>query len=491
MSQVLLTHSYCTDLDPKQKQLQQPYPPLGTLYAASFLRSKGFDVSFYDTMLEHTLSEFESMLINHKPKYLVIYDDGFNYLTKMCLSNMRQIAFDIIKTGKKHDCIVIVSGSDATDNIKEFLNTGADFIITGEAEITLLELLNEIENGSNNFTSVNGLAYKENNSIIKTARRELLKDLDALPMPAFDLVDIEKYKKTWLKSSGYFSLNLVTTRGCPFKCNWCAKPIYGNRYNSHSPEYVTEMIKFLKNNFNVDHIWFCDDIFGLKPGWVKRFSELIENEKLKIKYKIQSRADMLLDEDLVIGLSSSGCETVWIGAESGSQKILDKMEKGIKIEQIYKATALLKKHRIKPSFFLQFGYPGETIDDIKLTMKMINELLPEDIGISVSYPLPGTKFYEEVKNNLNGKTNWKDSDDIDTFFRSDSERKFYRSLHKYIHKNYRMHQSIAQLKKIMRNPIDKNFSDYKKAASFLYYVPASFIRGKKLRSLYKNISIKL
>src|SRR5258706_15886120 len=166
-----------------------------------------------------------------------------------------------------------------------------------------------------------GLAYKQIDAVIKTIRRNVLKELDNLPFPAWDFVDIDAYRKIWLKHKGYFSLNMSTTRGCPFKCNWCAKPIYGNRYNSRSPENVVQEIKLLKEWFQIDHLWFCDDIFGLKPGWVEEFARLMQKEQLKIMFKIQSRADLLVEEELVKALAKSGCEIAWIGAESGSQRI--------------------------------------------------------------------------------------------------------------------------------------------------------------------------
>ena len=190
---------------------------------------------------------------------------------------------------------------------------------------------------------------------------------------------------------------MSTTRGCPFKCNWCAKPIYGNRYNSRSVKHVIAELKYLNQIFDFDHIWFCDDIFGLKPGWVEEFAKAVANEKLTFKFKIQTRVDLLLEENTIELLAAAGCETAWVGAESGSQKILDAMDKGTQVSQIYEATRLLKKHGIKPAFFLQFGYPGETMQDIQLTIQMLNDLLPDDIGISVSYPLPVTKFFEQVK----------------------------------------------------------------------------------------------
>src|SRR5476651_892769 len=428
MNKILFSHSYFLRFDPKQWEQGQPYAPLGTLYAAALMRKNGYEVSLFDTMFSSTAKEVEPVLWEQQPDLFVVYDDGFNYLTKVCLTNMREAAFEMFKLAKAKGCKVIVSSSDSTDRYEDYLREGADFVLLGEAETTLLELANALKQGAHNYDDIAGLAFVENGAIKRTSARAVLKDLDQLPLPAWDLVDIEPYRKAWLKSKGYFSMNMGTTRGCPFKCNWCAKPIYGSRYNSRSPENVIEELKYLKQNYQVDHIWFCDDIFGLKPGWVHEFARLIKQENLNFKYKIQSRADLLLQDDQIRALAASGCDNVWIGAESGSQKILDAMDKGTTIEQIHTATDLLKRHHIKPSFFIQFGYLGETKQDIELTIKMIGDLLPYEIGISVSYPLPGTAFYQKVKAELQKKTNWTDSDEMALMYKNTYPPAFYKQL---------------------------------------------------------------
>ena len=483
MKNILFTHSYFLRFDPKQWQLGQPYPPLGTIYAAAFMRQNNYTVSLFDTMFVSDSQEVKASLIKNKPAYFVVYDDGFNYLTKMCLTNMREAAFDMCKIAKANGCTVVVSSSDSTDRYAEYLAEGADFVIIGEAEHTLLELTTHIEEGLSNFDAISGLAYIKDGAITKTPGRPVLKDLDSLPLPAWDLIDVDVYRQTWLKHAGYFSLNMSTTRGCPFKCNWCAKPIYGNRYNSRSPENVVAEIKLLKERYQMDHIWFCDDIFGLKPGWVKEFAKLLYIENIKIRFKIQSRADLLADEETVKALALAGCENVWIGAESGSQQILDAMDKGITIAQIGEATLLMKENGIKPSFFIQFGYPGELKEDIKLTIDMINELLPFEIGISVSYPLPGTVFYDRVKADLKKKTNWTDSDEMALMFSNTFPPSYYKLLHKYVHQNYHKHLATNSLVKLIRNPLSANFKSIRKALSVIYHAPATLVEGMKLRKL--------
>ena len=483
MNKILFTHSYFLRFDPKQWALGQPYAPLGTLYAASLMRVMGYDVSLFDTMFIADPNEVLTLINNTRPDFFVIYDDGFNYLTKMCLTNMREAAFSMCKLAKANGCTVIVSSSDSTDRYAEYLDEGADFVIIGEAEHTLLELTDHIRMRKNNYAGIQGLAYKDGSNVLKTPGRPVLKNLDSLPLPAWDLINITHYRETWLKHAGYFSLNMSTTRGCPFKCNWCAKPIYGNRYNSRSPENVVKEIKLLKENYHMDHIWFCDDIFGLKPGWVLEFANLLQKENIQIRFKIQSRADLLAEEDIVKALAMAGCENVWIGAESGSQTILDAMDKGITVQQIHTATNLMKKNGIKPSFFIQFGYPGEHKEDIALTINMINELLPFEIGISVSYPLPGTVFYDRVKTDLKKKTNWTDSDEMALMFTNTFPPVYYKQLHKYVHKNYHKHLAKNSLLKLIKSPLQTNINGLKKALSVLYYTPATLIEKLKLNQL--------
>jgi len=447
------------------------------------MRESNYKVSLFDTMFISDPEEVIAAIEKNKPNFFVICDDGFNYLTKMCLTNMREAAFSMSKIAKAEGCTVIVSSSDSTDRYEEYLKEGADFVIIGEAEHTLLELTNHIKNGGKEYSAIQGLAYIENGKAVKTPGRPVLKDLDSLPLPAWDLVNMDQYKQTWLKSAGYFSLNMSTTRGCPFKCNWCAKPIYGNRYNSRSPENVVAEIKLLKELYQIDHIWFCDDIFGLKPGWAIELAQLIQKENISIRFKIQSRADLLTHADTVKALASAGCENVWIGAESGSQKILDAMDKGISVEQIGEATLLMKEAGIKPCFFIQFGYPGELKEDIQLTIDMINNLLPFEIGISVSYPLPGTLFYERVKADLKKKTNWTDSNEMALMFHNTFPPSYYKQLHRYVHQNYHKHLAKNSLVKLFQSPLHTNSKSLRKALSVFYHAPATFIEGFKLRQL--------
>ena len=466
---VLITHNYYLQLDAKQWEAQKPYAPLATLYAAAALRKAGYNVHFHDVQFEAGPAHFKAVLDRVRPDVVVLYEDGFNYLTKMCLTNMRDAAFEMIGMAKDIGAHVLVSGSDSTDHCDEYLNKGADAIIIGEADLTLLEILD----ANFDLQNIKGLVWKNAGKTERNHPRPVHAVLDDFPKPAWDMIDMTPYKNAWSRH-GYFSVNIATTRGCPFKCNWCAKPIYGNRYNSHSPAYIVELIKEMRAQFAFDHIWFCDDIFGLKPGWVQEFSELMAKDGLRIPFKIQSRADLLVKENTVEALASAGCDEVWIGAESGSQKVLDAMDKGTTIEQIADATAMMKKHGIKPCFFLQFGYPGEEWTDIEKTLKMVDDLQPFDIGVSVSYPLPGTVFYENVKSQLQDKANWTDSDELLMMYRGTYSPDFYKKLHRYLHRRFR---AAAAKRNFLQT------ANLKKAAAFFYHKPMEILEKRKVDAL--------
>jgi anaerobic magnesium-protoporphyrin IX monomethyl ester cyclase len=479
MTDILFTHSYFMRFDPKQWKTMQPYPPLGTLYAASLMREEGYKVALFDTMFSESPEEIGKVLVEKNPKFVVIYDDCFNYLTKMCLTNMRMAAFDMISLAKSAGCKTIVCSSDSSDHYDLYLRNGADAVMIGEGEITLKQLIAVMSSEQPvDYSSITGIAYLSEGKIMVTGKRAVLNDLDVLPSPAWDLVNMEAYRKRWIHKHGYFSLNTVTTRGCPYKCNWCAKPVYGNRYNSHSPSRIVNELAVLMGKYHPDHIWFCDDIFGLKPEWVNEFADLVTERGLKFQFKIQSRADLLSKEGTVKALSRAGCETVWLGAESGSQKILDAMDKGIKVEEIKEARSLLKQHDIKAAFFLQFGYLGETGEDIRATIDLVKKLMPEEIGVSVSYPLPGTKFYDKVKDELKSKQNWSDSDELAMMFRPHYPKDYYKILQRYLHKEFQKHKGYENIR-MLSKPAKLSGYQWRRIAALAYYLPASLWYKKR------------
>lgn len=482
MQRILFSHSYFYKLDSKQWRMKEPYPPLMTITAAALMRQEGYEVALFDVALKENANDLQDVLDSFKPDYFVIFDDGFNYLTKMCLTSMREEAFNMQKIASDFGAVVITCSSDSTDHAEKYLTNGADFVIKGEGELTLKELIGNLATG-NDGKSVSGLYYLEENDVKTSTPRGVNTDLDLLPLAAWDLVDVDSYRQIWKSRSSKFYLNLATTRGCPYKCNWCAKPIYGNRYNTRSPEKVVDEIQFHMKNHQVDHIWMCDDIFGLKPGWVQEFRDELSNRKLKIHYKIQSRADLMLKEDNIDALVESGLDEAWIGAESGSQKILDAMDKGTTIEQIEESTRLLKQKGVKVAYFIQFGYLGEKIEDIKKTISLVLKHMPDKLGISVSYPLPGTKFYDVVKKDLETKANWTDSDDLDMMFKNTYSPIFYRKLHRYLHRRYKVKRGLISLKNIFIKPGIFNRRSIKNVISLFFNLPLSILTHIQLMRL--------
>lgn len=479
---VLFTHSYFLRLDRKQWKAAKPYPPLGTLFAMAWLRQHGHDVALHDTMFASGPDDLKAKIQIQRPDILVVYDDGFNWLTKMCLSTMQEAAFEMIRLGREAGCRVLVCSSDASDHRLRYLEHGADAIILGEGEITLGEVTTALESDpETDLKTIPGLALLEGNEIVLSPPRKTIKNPDSLPRPAWDLVDLKPYEEMWRSNHGYWSLNLVSSRGCPYSCSWCAKPIYGDQYFLHSPERLVEDLAWLKERHDFEHVWFCDDIFGLRADWLEAFADGLELRQLKIRYMIQARVDLLARAEIVNPLARSGLDTVWMGVESGSQKVMDAMSKGITVEQVREATRLLKSAGVHVAFFLQFGYLGEEREDINKTIDLVLDLLPDEIGISVSYPLPGTPFYDEVKNQMGAKTNWKDSNDLALMYRGTFSPDFYRRLHRYVHRRFQTARGIQSIKSLLRSPWRLDRTQLRSAAATAFHGPAALLERVRLR----------
>lgn len=434
MADVLLTHSYHLHYDRKQTRKMQPYPPLGTLYAAALLRSAGLSVALFDSMLNDPEAGFEAALAQHRPRIVAVFEDNFNFLSKMCLTRMRDVAYHILDCSQRAGATVLVNGSDASDHTLEYLQRGFRCVLLGEAEQTLLEAVSRLlKHDEDSLQHIAGLAYlDQRGEVVRTGSRALMRNLDHLPFPARDLINVNQYREAWKSAHGFFSLNVVASRGCPYRCNWCAKPIYGDSLSMRSAALVAEEMRQLKQDFQAEHLWFADDIFGMQPRWVRELAAAVERLDAAIPFKMQSRVDLMTPAN-VASLRRAGCAEVWMGAESGSQKILDAMDKGTRVDQIAKARENLRSEGIRACYFLQFGYPGETWHDIQSTIKLVRDTRPDDIGVSVSYPLPGTKFFDRVQAQLGDKTNWSDSEDLAMMFQGTYTNEFYRALHDALH----------------------------------------------------------
>jgi anaerobic magnesium-protoporphyrin IX monomethyl ester cyclase len=432
---VLFTHAYHLAFDRKQLERQQPYPPLGTLYAAALARRQGFSVGLFDSMLEDPEQYFAAALEEYRPQVVVIYEDSFNYLSKMCLGRMREVAWQMQEEAGKRGIRVFIHGSDASDNAAVYLRRGFDAVLSGEGEQTLSELLIAVLRDKQfSGWDIPGLAYchEAMREIVRTPPRHPMKAIDDLPFPARDLAPMERYGAIWKKAHGRRSTNIVTSRGCPFQCNWCAKPIYGNSFALRSAKSVAEEVELLQTKYGIEHLWFADDIFALDRHWMQEFAGLVEERGCALPYKVQSRASLMTPET-VAALRRSGCEEVWMGAESGAQSVLDAMDKGQTVEHIAQAAQRLREAGIRACFFLQFGYPGEGWKEIEQTIELVRRARPYDIGVSVSYPLPNTVFYDRVKQQLGSKRNWVDSGDLSVLFQATYSNEFYRALRDALH----------------------------------------------------------
>lgn len=443
MLSILVGHSYFLRLDPKQWQRAKPYPPLATLQVAARLRALGHEVSLFDSMLADGVGEYERQLHTIEPQLVLLYEDNYNFLSKMCLERMREAACRMIGAARNAGARVIVAGSDATDEPSVYLAAGTDAVLAGEG-IGALELLlarldaqprigaGELIEGIAGVTAVATAGTSEHRRAVRIppARGEL-------PPPAWDLVDVERYRAFWRRAHGTFSLNMAASRGCSFRCAWCAKPIWGNHYLQRPAAEVAAEMTWIKRELAPNHIWFADDIFGFRVDWIGEFARALKASGGSIPFTIQTRAD-LVSERMAGALREAGCHEAWLGAESGSQRVLDAMNKGIRVAEIHSARARLGAAGIRVGFFIQLGYLGEELPDILATRELIETACPDDVGVSVAYPLPGTKFHELVSEQLGEKTRWQASDELAMMFQGTYTSPFYREVRNLLHEAVRV-----------------------------------------------------
>jgi anaerobic magnesium-protoporphyrin IX monomethyl ester cyclase len=449
MLSILVCHSYFLRFDQKQSERAKPYPPLATLQVAAQLRQAGHHVSLFDAMLAAGTEDYERLLEAVNPQLVLFYEDNFNFLSKMCLGKMRSACCEMVASAQRRGARVIAAGSDATDAPEPYLRAGADLVLLGEGLETLMAVLPRLETGSTGETArlTEGLAGFATlvNGEVSTRRGGAVpaRSFEQKVPPAWDLVDIERYRSVWREAHGYFSLNMASSKGCSFRCAWCAKPIWGNQYLQRNASEVAAEMTHLKRTQAPDHVWFADDIFGFRVDWVTEFATAIRRSDGSIPFTIQTRAD-LISERMAQALKDAGCKEAWIGAESGSQRILDAMNKGTSVAEILTARARLQAVGIRVGFFIQLGYLGEELVDVLATRKLLDNARPDDVGVSVSYPLPGTKFHELVKEQLRGKTHWQESDDLDMMFQGTYTSDFYRAVRNLLHDQVTLSQTAQR-----------------------------------------------
>jgi radical SAM superfamily enzyme YgiQ (UPF0313 family) len=385
---VLLTHGYFLEEDDKECVIMKPYPPLGLLCISAYLDEQSIENEIFDTTFS-SKNELTKKLLLIKPSYLAIY---VNLMTKL---NVLWIIDFVRAKEELSNCKIILGGPEVRNNFENFLEAGADYVVIGEGEETLTELLNTLENrNSAELKDVQGIGFRnEVNETAITGERTLIKSIDDLPVPGRKKIDIKQYQKVWKDYHRTDAISINTMRGCPYTCKWCSRAVYGLTYRRRSPKVVVDEIELIINEYHPDTLWFVDDVFTISYGWMEKFCGELRQRGVHIKYECITRSDRM-NEEVISMLKDSGCYKVWIGAESGSQRVIDFMDRRVNVNQVREMIDLSKKYGIETGTFIMLGYPGETEADIEEPIDHLKQSNPDYFTITLAYPIKGTEFYQ-------------------------------------------------------------------------------------------------
>lgn len=422
---ILLTHGYFLSEDIKEQAIMKPYVPLGILSVSAYLEQKGFDSEIFDS----TFSSFDKLcthLLEHRPDAIGMYT---NLMTRI---NVIRIIKFIRSRTELHHTKIILGGPEVRQHAKPLMNIGADIIVIGEGEESMLEVVSALKVQQSDLSSVKGIQWKNSiGEIVINPERGLLKDINLLPFPNRKKVDLQKYFDAWKTAHGESSVSVSTMRGCPYTCKWCSRAVYGLSYRRRSPELVADEIEELQRNYKFDSIWFVDDVFTINAKWMREFAAVIAKRQLKIRYEIISRSDRLNEEMLDL-LAQSGCFRIWIGAESGSQSVIDAMDRRVDVKNVREMIQLTRKKGMEAGTFIMLGYPGETELDIRETVEHLVQSNPHHFTITLAYPIRGTELFEETKHNFTHVGDWETSTDRDIDFKRTYPRKYYDYAIRYV-----------------------------------------------------------
>ena len=414
---VLLTHAYYLNEDPKEQAIMKPYVPLGILYLSAYLDQHKVDHEVYDS----TFSRFDDHFTHIRNKQFDVVAIYTNLMTKL---NVLKLVKAIKNDSALKHTRIILGGPEVRNHAEAFLTFGADVLIVGEGEETLLEVVQHFQTGNIEWPEIAGTVILRDGKVHQHQERALVKDINTLPFPNRHRVDLSKYQDVWKKHHGYSMVSMSTMRGCPYTCKWCSRAVYGGTYRRRSAKLVVDEIEIIKRDYNPDKIWFVDDVFTINHKWLREFADELERRNVSVSYEIITRADRMSDEVIEL-LKRSGCFRVWIGAESGSQKIIDAMDRRVDVMRVRE---MIKKSRhagIEAGTFIMLGYPGESRTDIKETIEHLVDAAPDLYTITVAYPIKGTRLYEEVQDKLTTSLNWAESTDRDLDFKRTHSRKYY------------------------------------------------------------------
>ena len=454
---VLLTHGYFIKDDVKEQAIMRPYVPLGILYISAYLQQNNYDNQVFDS----TFSSYENLsttLLNEHPDVVGIYT---NLMTKV---NVLRIVKFIKSNDELKHTKVILGGPEVRNHAEKFLDHGADFIVFGEGEQTMLEVVEFVE-GKNAcaLPDIDGIAYRnDKGETCYNKERTKIKSLDELPLPNRLKVDLQLYLDAWKKNHGMNAISVSTMRGCPYSCKWCSRAVYGQSYRRRSAASVVDELVWLQEHYAVDSVWFVDDVFTLSHKWLREFTEEITKRNVYLKYECITRADRM-NEDVIKDLRKSGCFRVWIGAESGSQKVIDLMDRRVEVKQVRDMIRLARKHGLQAGTFIMVGYPGETADDIYETVHHLKTSDPDLYTITVAYPIKGTPLYQEVEEKFVTQLDWANSTDRDIDFKRTYNRRYYDYAIQMIHYEVNYHKALKRpFANLLRLPVLKLKSTFAK-----------------------------
>lgn len=431
---IFLTHAYYIQEDEKEASIMKPYVPLGILYISAFLKQNNLSTKVFDT----TFSSFEQQkneLLQHNPSIIGVYT---NLVTKLNVIRLiKWIKTEPLLAKSK----IILGGPDLRYNIENYLKTGADYLVIGEGEQTMNDLCEKILNeDSSDFEHIPGIAFIQNEKIVQTTERTKIKAIDELPFPDRESVDMSQYLEVWKDNHGMSMLSISTQRGCPYTCKWCSTAVYGVSYRRRSAKLVADEIEMLLQQYQPDAFWFVDDVFTVSHKWIAAFHQEVTTRGLKFKFECITRAERLNDEVLQ-QLKEMGCSKIWIGAESGSQKIIDEMDRRVDVNQVSKMIQETKSKGIQTGTFIMLGYPNETIEDIKKTVTYLKSCQPDDFTLTVTYPIKGTSLFEQVSDKIIESKDWFTSTDRELDFKRTYSRKFYDHAIRYVVNEVNYHKS--------------------------------------------------
>jgi radical SAM superfamily enzyme YgiQ (UPF0313 family) len=417
MTDILLTHGYFLWEDEKERQIMKPYPPLGLLYLSGWLKRAGCQVEVFDSTFAER-SELTARFARSPGGIAGIYT---NLMT-------RKSVLEIVRAARQHRWTVVLGGPEAANYPEEYLGAGADVVAIGEGELTLSEVLEALPaRGVHRLHEVHGIVFRdETGAFVRTPERAKIPDLDSLPWPDREAIDHQLYLDAWKKHHGASSINLITARGCPYRCNWCSHAVYGFSHRRRSPANVADEVQWIVERYSPDQVWYADDVFTISHPWLATYTAELKKRGIHKPFETITRADRLQSENAAALLRELGCYRIWIGSESGSQKILDAMERGVSVAQVRKACKLAQDHGIQVGMFLMWGYEGEELEDIAATVEHVKATTPDIYFTTVSYPIKGTGYFHKVRERVGLKMDWAEATDRDYSISGRRGRDYYK-----------------------------------------------------------------